>query len=73
MMVGVAVCAALFRARYPLYGALGEGPATTAAVQDSFLAIAGIILIGVLTSLVRGATANPGELLKSHADGSRRS
>jgi MFS family permease len=69
MMVGVAVCAALFRARYPLYGALGEGPATTAAVQDSFLAIAGIILIGVLTSLVRGAgeTADASSRSRDHA------
>jgi EmrB/QacA subfamily drug resistance transporter len=73
MMVGVAACAALFRARFSLYGALGDARATTAAVQDTFLAIAGIVVIGVLTSLVRGATENPGELLRSCADGSRRS
>jgi MFS family permease len=57
MMVGVAVCASLFRARYPLYGALGEASATTAAVQDAFLVTGAIILIGILTSLVRGEPA----------------
>jgi MFS family permease len=55
MMLGVATCTAVYRARYPIYGTLGESGATMAAVQDAFLLVAGIVLAGALTSLVRGA------------------
>jgi len=54
MMLGVAVTTAIFKARYPLYSALGEGRATMAAVEDALLVVSGIILVGALTSLVRG-------------------
>jgi len=37
-----------------LYSALGEARATMAAVEDAFLVVASIILLGALTSLVRG-------------------
>lgn len=58
MMLGVAACTAVYRARYPYYSALGEAGATMAAVQDAFLLVAGIVLAGALTSLVRGAAEN---------------
>jgi MFS family permease len=51
---GVAATTAIFKARYPLYSALGEARATMAAVEDAFLVVASIILLGALTSLVRG-------------------
>ena len=54
MMLGVAATTAIFRARYPLYAALGEGRATMAAVEDALLVVSGIIILGALTSLVRG-------------------
>jgi len=54
MMLGVAATTAIFKARYPLYSALGEARATTAAVEDALLVVSGIILLGALTSLVRG-------------------
>ena len=54
MMLGVAATTAIFKARYPLYSALGEAQATAAAAADAFLVVAVIILLGALTSLVRG-------------------
>jgi EmrB/QacA subfamily drug resistance transporter len=54
MMLGVAATTAIFKARHPLYTALGEAHATTAAAGDAFLVIAAIIVLGVLLSLVRG-------------------
>jgi EmrB/QacA subfamily drug resistance transporter len=54
MMLGVAATTAIFKARYPLYSALGEARATMAAVEDALLVVSGIILLGALTSLVRG-------------------
>jgi len=54
MMLGVAATTGIFRARYPLYSALGEARATMAAVEDALLVVSGIILVGALTSLVRG-------------------
>jgi MFS family permease len=58
MMLGVAVCTAVFTNRYPLYAMLGEANATIAAVQDAFALTAAIVLVGVFTSTVRGASAN---------------
>ena len=55
MMFGVAACTAVYRARFPVYGGLGESGATIAAVQDAFSLVAAIVAVGVLTSLVRGA------------------
>ena len=54
MMLGVAATTAIFKARYPLYSALGEARATMAAVEDALLVVSGVILVGALTSLVRG-------------------
>ena len=54
MMLGVAATTAIFKARHPLYSALGEARATMAAVEDALLVVSGIILLGALTSLVRG-------------------
>jgi EmrB/QacA subfamily drug resistance transporter len=54
MMLGVAATTAIFKARHPLYATLGEAQATTAAAEDAFLVVAAIVLLGVLTSLVRG-------------------
>jgi MFS family permease len=54
MMLGVAATTAIFKARYPLYSALGEARATMAAVEDALLVVSGVILLGALTSLVRG-------------------
>ena len=54
MMLGVAATTGIFKARYPLYSALGEARATMAAVEDALLVVSGIILLGALTSLVRG-------------------
>jgi hypothetical protein len=54
MMLGVAATTAIFKARYPLYAALGEARATMAAAEDAFWVVAAIVLLGVLTSLVRG-------------------
>ncbi|MDZ4346477.1 MAG: MFS transporter [Candidatus Binatia bacterium] len=54
MMLGVAATTAIFKARYPLYSALGEARATMSAVEDALLVVSGIILLGALTSLVRG-------------------
>jgi len=54
MMLGVAATTAIFKARYPLYSALGEARATMAAVEDALFVVSGIILLGALTSLVRG-------------------
>jgi len=61
MMLGVAATTAIFKARYPLYSALGEARATMAAVEDAFLVVSGIILLGALTSLVRGTEEARGE------------
>jgi len=55
MMFGVATCTAVYRARFPVYSAFGESGATIAAVQDAFFLVAAIVVVGVLTSLVRGA------------------
>ncbi len=54
MMLGVAATTAIFKARYPLYATLGEARATMAAVEDALLVVSGIIILGALTSLVRG-------------------
>jgi len=54
MMLGVAATTAIFRARYPFYSALGDARATMAAVEDALLVVSGIIVLGALTSLVRG-------------------
>ncbi len=54
MMLGVAATTAIFRARYPLYSAFGDSRATMAAVEDALLVVSGVILLGALTSLVRG-------------------
>jgi len=54
MMLGVAATTGIFKARFPFYSALGEARATMAAVQDALLVVSGIILLGALTSLVRG-------------------
>jgi len=58
MMFGVATCTAVYRARFPVYGSLGQAGATIAAVQDAFVLVAVIVLVGVLTSMVRGAAVN---------------
>jgi EmrB/QacA subfamily drug resistance transporter len=58
MMLGVAVCTAVFTNRYPLYAALGEANATIAAVQDAFALTAAIVLVGIFSSAVRGAAAS---------------
>ena len=57
MMLGVAATTAIFRARHPLYIAIGEARATTAAAGDAFMVVAAIVLLGALTSLVRGKEA----------------
>ena len=54
MMLGVAISTAVFKARYPFYEIRGEASATLAAFQDAFLLVAAIVLVGALTSLVRG-------------------
>ena len=54
MMLGVAATTAIFKARYPLYSAFGDSRATMAAVEDALLVVSGVILLGALTSLVRG-------------------
>ncbi len=54
MMLGVAATTAIFKAKYPSYSALGEARATMAAVEDALLVVSGIIVLGALTSLVRG-------------------
>jgi len=54
MMLGVAATTGIFKARFPFYSALGEARATMAAVEDALLVVAGVILVGALTSLVRG-------------------
>ncbi len=56
MMLGVSVSTATFAARFPGYQLLGAANATTAAAADAFFLTAAIILLGVLTSLVRGTT-----------------
>jgi EmrB/QacA subfamily drug resistance transporter len=61
MMLGVAATTAIFKTRYPLYSALGEARATMAAVEDALLVVSGIILLGALTSLVRGTEEARGE------------
>jgi len=61
MMLGVAATTGIFKARYPLYSALGEARATMAAVEDALLVVAGVILVGALTSLVRGTKEAQGE------------
>jgi EmrB/QacA subfamily drug resistance transporter len=61
MMLGVAATTGIFKARYPLYSALGEARATMAAVEDALLVVSGIILVGALTSLVRGTEEARGE------------
>ncbi|MGE5306931.1 MAG: MFS transporter [Alphaproteobacteria bacterium] len=58
MMLGVALCTAVFAARFPAYRLLTAASATTAAAEDAFLLTAAIILVGVLTSSVRGTTEN---------------
>jgi EmrB/QacA subfamily drug resistance transporter len=58
MMLGVTLCTAVFTARFPKYRLLTASSATTAAAGDAFLLTAAIILIGVLTSSVRGTTEN---------------
>ena len=58
MMLGVALCTAVFAARFPEYRLLTAASATTAAAEDAFLLTAAIILVGVLTSSVRGTTEN---------------
>lgn len=58
MMLGVAVSTAVFTARFPAYRLLSASGATTAAAGDAFLLTAAIILVGVLTSSVRGTTEN---------------
>ena len=60
MMLGVTVSTAMFTARFPTYRLLGAANATTAAAGDAFLLTAAIILLGVLTSLVRGTAENEG-------------
>jgi len=61
MMLGVAATTGIFKARYPLYSGLGEARATMAAVEDALLVVSGIILLGALTSLVRGTEEARGE------------
>ena len=61
MMLGVAATTAIFKARYPLYASLGEARATMAAVEDALLVVSGIIILGALTSLVRGREEAEGE------------
>jgi EmrB/QacA subfamily drug resistance transporter len=56
MMLGVTLCTAVFAARFPEYRLLTTASATTAAAGDAFLLTAAIILLGVLTSSVRGTT-----------------
>ena len=56
MMLGVTLCTAVFTARFTQYRLLKAANATTAAAADAFLLTAAIILIGVLTSCVRGTT-----------------
>ena len=56
MMIGVTLCTAVFTARFPKYRLLSTAGATTAAAADAFLLTAAIILVGVLTSAVRGTT-----------------
>jgi EmrB/QacA subfamily drug resistance transporter len=58
MMLGVTLCTAVFTARFPEYRLLSASGATTAAAGDAFLLTAAIILVGVLTSCVRGTTEN---------------
>jgi EmrB/QacA subfamily drug resistance transporter len=58
MMLGVALCTAVFAARFPEYRLLTAASATTAAAEDAFLLAAAIILVGVVTSSVRGTTEN---------------
>jgi MFS family permease len=58
MMFGVAASTAVYRARYPIYRGLGVSGATTAAVQDAFFLVAAIVMVGVLTSLVRGSAGD---------------
>jgi MFS family permease len=59
MMLGVAVSTTVFRAHYPLYAGLGQSEATAAAVRQALLVISGIVGVGFLTSLVRGAQGAP--------------
>lgn len=54
MMLGVAAATAIFKATYPSYSALGAARATMSAVEDALLVVSAIIVLGVLTSLVRG-------------------
>ncbi len=54
MMLGVAACTVVYQLRFPLYEVLGEKNATMAAVQDAFLLVAAIVLVGAMTSFVRG-------------------
>jgi EmrB/QacA subfamily drug resistance transporter len=58
MMLGVALSTAVFTARFPYYRLLSASNATIAAAADAFLLTAAIILVGVLTSLVRGTAEN---------------
>jgi EmrB/QacA subfamily drug resistance transporter len=61
MMLGVTLCTAVFTARFPKYHLLSAASATTAAAADAFLLTAAIILVGVLTSSVRGTTEDERE------------
>jgi MFS family permease len=63
IMLGVAISTAVFRARYPVYMAAGEAGATIDASQDAFLLVATIVLVGILTSWVRGKPENRREEL----------
>jgi EmrB/QacA subfamily drug resistance transporter len=58
MMLGVTLCTAVFTTRFPEYRLLSASGATIAAAGDAFLLTAVIILVGVLTSSVRGTTEN---------------
>ena len=69
MMLGVAIATAVFSARYPLYGKLGEASATTAAARDAFTLAAAIVLVGVFTSLVRGKPGDQSGELVAYSDG----
>jgi hypothetical protein len=54
MMLGVAATTAIFKQRFPLYAELGKARATASAAEDVFLVVAAVVLLGALTSLVRG-------------------
>lgn len=60
VMLGVAATTAIFQWRYPLFAALGKARATMGAVEDAFLAVAVVVMLGALTSLVRGKEEDKG-------------